>query len=111
MNEKERLSQSYIPMTEAGFLILSALLEENHGYGIMQKVFAATGGRVNLGAGTVYTILYKMEKDGLIKFTEESERRKLYVILPLGKEILLEEIMRLRQLGHIAAQIEPLLIV
>ena len=43
-------------------------------------------------------VLYKMEKDGLIVFEREEEKRKLYRITELGKEILHLEIKRIERL-------------
>ena len=57
MAEIERLIKSYLPMSEASFLLLFCLQQENHGYGIMQQVQELTESRVAMGAGTVYTIL------------------------------------------------------
>ena len=104
MPQMEKLLKSYLPMTEASFLLLASLLQENHGYGIMQKAAALTEGRVALGAGTVYTLLYKMENDGLIRSVREEDRRKIYVITDLGKEVLYREGNRLGQLYRIAQQ-------
>ena len=59
-----------------------------------------------MGAGTVYTILYKMENDGLIEVTRTFERRKLYKITPVGEAILEKETERIRQLARIADQRE-----
>ena len=39
-----------------------------------------------------------MEKDGLIAFFAEKEKRKLYQITPLGREILDLEIQRIKRL-------------
>ena len=39
-----------------------------------------------------------MEKDGLIAFDREEEKRKLYRITELGKEVLDIEIMRIERL-------------
>jgi DNA-binding PadR family transcriptional regulator len=39
-----------------------------------------------------------MEKDGLIRFVKEIEKRKLYVITDLGKEVLDLEIKRIKRL-------------
>ena len=94
--------KSYLPMTEAGFLLLNSLTENMHGYAIMQKVLELTHGRVNLGAGTVYTILFKMEKDGLIEVISEHERRRVYAITELGHEVLCAEAKRLEELALIA---------
>lgn len=97
-----KLMKSYLPMSEASFLVLSCLRKESHGYGIMQEVSRITGSRVTLGAGTVYTILYKMEKDKLITVTREEERRKIYLITSIGENILEEEAKRIKQLSDIA---------
>lgn len=103
MNERmEKLLKSYIPLSEPSFLLLSSLLDERHGYGIMQRVAEITSGRVSLGAGTVYTILYKMEQDGLIEVISEVDRRKLYKITPTGQKILTAECNRLQELAVIA---------
>lgn len=107
MPEASSLIQRYLPMTEPGFLLLCSLVEERHGYGIMQYATELTEGRVTLGAGTVYTILYKMENDGLIEVVREVERRKVYRITPQGTQVLEAEVSRLNQLaaiGHAATQ-------
>lgn len=104
MSQTEQLIKSYVPMSEASFLLLVSLTEENHGYGIMQKAAFLTGGRVSLGAGTVYTILNKMENDELIAVLYEEDRRKVYGITPLGREVLRAECGRIGQLAAIAQQ-------
>ena len=88
----------YVPMTETGFYILFCLQNENHGYGIVQTVEKLTGGEIRLAPGTMYGSLSKMEKDGLITFVREVEKRKLYVITDLGKEVLDLEINRIKRL-------------
>ena len=67
----------YVPMTETGFYILYCLQKENHGYGIVQMVEKLTDGEIRLAPGTMYGSLSKMEKDGLIKFIREEEKRKI----------------------------------
>ena len=88
----------YVPMTETGFYILLCLREEMHGYSIVQKVEAMTGGAVRLSPGTMYGSLSKMEKDGLIRFVREEEKRKIYHITPLGREVLELEMNRIERL-------------
>jgi DNA-binding PadR family transcriptional regulator len=75
-------------MTETGFYILFCLQKENHGYGIVQTVERMTGGEIRLAPGTMYGSLSKMEKDGVIRFVREEEKRKIYVITDLGREVL-----------------------
>ena len=88
----------YVPMTETGFYILYSLREPNHGYGVVQNVERLTDGEIRLGPGTMYGSLSKMEKDGLIRFLREEEKRKIYVITELGNEVLDLEINRIRRL-------------
>lgn len=88
----------YVPMTETGFYILLCLREEMHGYSIVQKVEAMTGGAVRLSPGTMYGSLSKMEKDGLIRFVREEDKRKIYHITALGREVLELEMSRIERL-------------
>ena len=96
MNDK--IKRIYVPMTESGFYILFCLQTPQHGYGISQQVKAMSGGAVIISAGTMYGTLSKMEKDGLIRFCSEEEKRKLYQITDLGREILDMEIRRIERL-------------
>lgn len=95
---EEKIKRVYLPMTETGFYILFCLREEIHGYNIIQKVKQMTGGEIVIGAGTMYGSLSKMEKDGLIQFVREEEKRKLYKITVLGTEILNIELKRIERL-------------
>ena len=88
----------YVPMTETGFYILLCLQEANHGYGVVQLVEKMTEGEIRLAPGTMYGSLSKMEKDGLIRFVKEEEKRKIYHITELGQEVLDLEKKRIRRL-------------
>lgn len=94
----DKARKRYIPMSETMFYILLSLKQERHGYAIMQHVKELTRGRIVLGAGTVYSSLGKLESDGLIESVREEERRKIYIITPLGKQILREEADRIAEL-------------
>ena len=83
----------YVPMTETGFYILLCLREECHGYGIVQRVEALTDGEIRLSPGTMYGSLSKMEKDGLICFVREEEKRKIY-----RSQVLALEMKRIERL-------------
>ncbi len=102
----KRLERIYVPMTESAFYILFSLQTELHGYGIGQKVQELTEGKIVLGAGTMYGTLSKMEKDGLIRFTQEKDKRKYYLITELGQEILDLEKDRIRHLYKILTEEE-----
>lgn len=92
------IKKVYVPMTETAFYILLCLQNENHGYGIVQNVKEMTRGQVNLSPGTMYGSLSKMEKDGLIEFVREEDKRKMYKITPLGREVLKLETARIERL-------------
>jgi len=99
------LKKVYVPMTETGFYILLCLREENHGYGIVQRVQELTEGEIIITPGTMYGSLSKMEKDGLIKFIREENKRKTYLITELGQEILDLEIKRIKRLYKNIAEV------
>lgn len=93
-----KIQRIYVPMTESGFYILFCLQQPQHGYGISQQVKKMTGGDLIISAGTMYGTLSKMEKDGLIAFEREEEKRKLYQITELGREVLDLELHRIERL-------------
>lgn len=93
-----KIKRIYVPMTETGFYILFCLRQPQHGYGISQQVRQMTGGAVTISAGTMYGTLSKMEKDWLIVFDREEDKRKLYRITELGIEVLNLEIKRIERL-------------
>lgn len=88
----------YVPMTETGFYILLCLQKEAHGYSIVQQVEQLTGGEIRISPGTLYGSLSKMEKDGLIRFLREDEKRKIYSITELGGQVLELETKRIERL-------------
>lgn len=92
------IKKVYVPMTETGFYILLCLRKEAHGYSIVQQVESLTGGEIKISPGTMYGSLSKMEKDGLIKFVREEDKRKIYLITELGKEVLNLEMKRIERL-------------
>ncbi len=92
------IKKVYVPMTETGFYILLCLREEMHGYGIVQKVEALTKGAVKISPGTMYGSLSMMEKDGIIRFVREEDKRKIYRITDLGMQVLNLEMTRIKRL-------------
>ncbi len=89
-----------IALTEAVYYILLSLGEPMHGYGIMQNTEKLSGGRVRLAAGTLYGAINTLLEKGWIAAvpSDERERKKEYIITPLGKEAALAETERLREL-------------
>ena len=89
------------PLTEALFYILLAAREPIHGYGIIQEVSEMTGGRVNLGPGTLYgTINSMLERGWIVLYSADpgSRKKKEYVITGTGREVFRAELLRLREL-------------
>ena len=86
------------PMTEAMYYILLALTKPGYGYGMMQRIRELSRGRIEMGPGTLYGVLTRMNKEGLITLTNADGRRKNYEITPAGREALLAEYHRLKEL-------------
>lgn len=86
------------PMTEAAYYILLALLKPGYGYGMMQRIKELSGGRIEMGPGTMYGALTRMHKEGLIRMTEDEGRRKNYAITEAGRQALHAEYERLKQM-------------
>lgn len=104
---REQLKKAYMPMSESAFYILLSLMEPRHGYGIILHVKGITKDRINLGAGTIYGTLTKFEKDKLIEFAGEEDRRKLYRLTEDGRWLLEQELSRIDELyanGHSALE-------
>ena len=79
------IKKVYVPMTETSFYILLCLRTPN--------------------PGTMYGSLSKMEKDGLIHFIREEDKRKIYEITELGTEVLELELKRIRRLYRNAQEV------
>lgn len=99
-----------MPISETAYYILLSLLDIRHGYGIIQYVEGMTGGRIHLGAGTVYGTLSRMEKDGWIEVVAEEERRKLYRITSPGIRLLKHEVARVKEMYEHAKKVEDVLL-
>ena len=86
------------PLTEAVYYILLSLTEPLHGYGIMQKAEQVCSGRVRRAAGTLYGALNTLLEKGWIAAGPQEGRQKRYQLTPQGREALLGELDRLREL-------------
>ena len=64
-----------------------------------------TDGEIRLSPGTMYGSLSKMEKDGLIRFINEEEKRKIYKITELGTEVLQLELKRIKRLYQTSQEV------
>ena len=91
------------PLTESYFYILLCLYNgPNHGYGIMQQTAELSEGHVKIGSGTMYGATNNMMKKNWIRETlstnPEDKRKRLYELTVLGREVLENEILRLKHL-------------
>ena len=100
----QHIKKVYVPMTETAFYILFCLQKPNHGYGLVQTVEKLTDGTIRLAPGTMYGSLSKMEKDGVIRFLREEEKRKIYEITELGLTVLHTELERIQRLYRISLE-------
>jgi len=92
-------------LTETTLLVLLALYEPRHGYGINKFIEEKTDGRVSLGAGTLYNALDTLVKKQWIIPCGEDSRKKDYVITDDGKRIVDVEKARLKQIIDILSSI------
>jgi DNA-binding PadR family transcriptional regulator len=97
-------ARAYLPLSPQQFHILLSLVDERrHGYGIIREVEQRTGGGLRLGTGTLYTALARLEALELVGESarrpaargDDDERRKYYVLTPLGRAVLQAELDRL----------------
>jgi DNA-binding PadR family transcriptional regulator len=110
MKNANSKAKEMLPLTPAVFHILLALADgERHGYGIMQEVEAMTGGRIQMGPGTLYGSIKRMRRDGLIEESDErpdpeldDQRRRYYRLTGLGRKVLAAEADRLSSLVLVA---------
>lgn len=89
-----------LALTESTYYILLSLTQPQHGYGIMQQTEAMSKGRVRLAAGTLYGALNSLcEKGWIIQLPcDDGSRRKEYRLTERGKNVLQNEVNRLREL-------------
>ena len=85
------------------FLLLLVLSRgERHGYGIMKEVETESAGEVRLGIGSLYRLLGRMMRAGLVSTVASARgsdpRRRDYRLTPQGERVLREESQRLAAL-------------
>ena len=87
-------------LTEAVYYILLSLVTPRHGYGIMQEAERMSSGRVKLAAGTLYGAITGLLDRGWIRAVpgDQDSRRKEYALTEAGREALIGELDRLREL-------------
>lgn len=89
---------SFLPLTHLLYVVLLSLAEEpNHPYELVKRIRERSGGRIDPGTGSFYSVLAQAERQGLIRESTpaQSTRRRVYELAPLGKRVLAAEAERL----------------
>ena len=98
---RTRDPQDYLPLKHREFLMLLVVCQEpSHGYALKKAIANRTGGRLQLGPGTLYRTIRSLEDSALIVESETPEpgsdpRRRTYEPTALGREVLSAEAQRL----------------
>ncbi|MGH7670565.1 MAG: PadR family transcriptional regulator [Gemmatimonadaceae bacterium] len=92
-------------------LVLKALsLAPLHGWGISQRIQQLSAAALNVGQGSLYPALYRLEKKGLIKAdwrtTENNREAKYYTLTRAGTRALGAEVESWR---HFARAVDRIL--
>ena len=101
-----KVLKAFMPMTETAYYILLSLAQPRHGYGIILHVAEITNERIKLGSGTVYGTLTKFLNKGIISIYSDEERRTAYEITDIGKQLILAEIERVKEIYANALRFE-----
>ena len=86
-------------------LVLKALqLEPMHGWGITERIEQWSEQVFQLGQGTLYPALYRLERQGLIKsewkLTTNNRRARYYALTKEGRRYFADELAQWRRLSR-----------
>jgi PadR family transcriptional regulator PadR len=86
-------------------LVLKALqLEPMHGWGITERIEQWSESVLQLGQGTLYPALYRLERQGLIRsawqVTENNRRARFYALTAAGRRHLSDELLQWRRMSR-----------
>ena len=86
-------------------LVLRALqLEPMHGWGITERIEQWSESVLQLGQGTLYPALYRLERQGLIRsdwrITANNRRARYYALTPHGRRYLTQELADWRRMSR-----------
>ena len=82
-------------LTEQMFYVLLCLRSECCGMDIMDRVPEMTGGRVQVGSGTLYHLLDEFLYADMIRETKAEGRKRSYILTDKGRQALQTERDRL----------------
>lgn len=89
-------------LPDAAVHVMLALVQPRHGYAVMQFLEQESGGAISLGPASLYTTLKKLSSAELIQELSGEDSRRVYHLTPAGREVLIRNIERRRQLISMA---------
>lgn len=90
-------------LTDSAFYILSSVTEQKHGYLIMKTIEKYTNNQVIIGPASLYTTLKKLLAADLVEISADTEdNKKVYKITDKGRDMLIKEIERKKQMINFA---------
>ena len=90
--------EEFLPLTHLLYVVLLSLAEEpTHPYELVKRIRERSGGRIDPGTGSFYSVLAQAERQGLIRESAAlpATRRHVYELAPLGRRVLAAEAERL----------------
>jgi DNA-binding PadR family transcriptional regulator len=95
-------------ITEPAFLVLTALVgASRHGYGLVEEVARLSEGRTRLKVGTLYGVLDRLVKEGLVELDREEvwqgRLRRYFTLTGPGERYLAAETERMAGNARLAA--------
>ncbi|EJO5347396.1 PadR family transcriptional regulator [Clostridium botulinum] len=86
-------------LTDSAFYILASVIEEKHGYLIMKTIEKFTKNEITIGPASLYTTLKKLLAADLVKLNSDTDKnKKVYKITNKGREMLIKEMERKKQM-------------
>lgn len=90
--------KKFSTLTEPMFYLLMALTAGDMcGIEISDYISRKSGGRVEIGPGTLYALLSEFEAENIIKYVGIEGKRKTYSITDIGRAMFVEEYKRLKR--------------
>jgi DNA-binding PadR family transcriptional regulator len=99
-------ARGFLPVAPQDLQMLLALRDRAlHGYGMMKAVEEESGGALRVELGSLYRMIYRLEREGLIEETAAADDgpspgrdRRFYRTTSLGNAVIGAELERLRSI-------------
>lgn len=105
--------RSFLPLSAADYHLLLVLAERDlYGYAILQAMKRDSAGAVSLDIGSLYRVVARLEGAGLVEEAagpagdeppSPGRPRRYYRLTDLGREVLQQEVERLKRAVSVAA--------